>query len=129
MIELNKHDKQLILLCKGHLQKQYPFKGEWTETLKPIFRDYWGWDPDEDNNYQDYLRGAFNRLLDLYLKIKDDWTGCNGQLKEIFSAAFYIGITRDQELPIERAISQLCGLIQCNSVVNDKKEKRYDLTL
>lgn len=129
MIILDQHEKELILICKGHFQEKYPFKGQWTETLKPIFKDYWGWDPDEDNNYNDYLRGAFNRLLDLYLKIKDDWTDCNGQLKDIFSAAFYKGICRDQELPIERAISTLCGLIQCNAVVDDQHNKRYKLTL
>jgi len=36
-----------------------------------------------------------------------DWL-TNLQLKDIFNAAFYKGISNDSELPIERAICTLC---------------------
>ena len=127
MIQLDQYEKQWILLCKGHLKEKYPSKGYWHETLKPLFTEIYGWDPDEDNNYNDYLRGMFNKLLDLYLKIKGRWSDENGQLKEIFSAAFYKGISNNAELPIERAIHTLCGLIQNNMVLNEDGSKRYEL--
>lgn len=127
MIQLDKYEKQLILLIKGQLQEKYPYKGRWVDTLKPLFIEIYGWNPDDDNNYRDYLRGMFNKLLDIQLKIKDNWSDPNGQLKEIFFASFYKGITNDEELPIERAIKHLCGLIQCTTVINSDKTKRFEL--
>lgn len=127
LIVLNQYEKQWILLCKGQLKEKYPFKGRWHETLKPLFTEIYGWNPDEDNNYRDYLRGMFNKLLDIYLKIKDNWTIENGQLHEIFEAAFDKGISIDEELPIERAIHKLCGLIQCTTVVYPDGSKRFEL--
>jgi len=129
MIQLDKYEKQWILLIKGQLQEKYPYKGKWVETLKSLFTEIYGWNPDENNNYHDYLRGVFNKLLDIQLKIKDNWADDNGQLKEIFFASFYKGIINDDELPIERAIGKLCGLIQCTSVIDNIGNKRFDLTL
>ena len=126
MIQLDQYEKQWILLIKGKLQDKYPFKGRWIDTLKPLFIEIYGWNPDEDNNYHDYLRGIFNKLLDIQLKIKDEWIDPNMQLKEVFFASFYKGITNNEELPIERAIVSLCGLIQCTSVINNG-EKRFEL--
>jgi len=126
MIHLEKTEKQWIKLCKGHLKEKYPFAGHWVNTLKPLFTEIYGWNPDEDNNYQDYLRCVFNKLLDIHLKIVCDMSGNNNQLRSIFSAAFYKSITREDELPIERAIAELCGLIQCNTVVEDGVP-RYEL--
>ena len=127
LIVLNQYEKQWILLCKGQLREKYPFKGRWHETLKPLFTEIYLWNPDEDNNYRDYLRGMFNKLLDIYLKIKDNWSIENAQLHEIFEAAFDKGISCDEELPIERAIHKLCGLIQCTTVVNPDGTKRFEL--
>ena len=127
MITLDKYEKKWILLCKGHLREKYPFKGTWHESLKSLFTEIYGWNPDEDNNYHDYLNCIFGKLLDTYLKIKDEWSNENAQLKEIFDAAFYKGISCDEELPIERAIHKICGLIQCNTVVNPDDTKRYEL--
>jgi len=119
MINLTKIEKDWIKLCKGHYKSKYPFKGEWTETIKTMFIEIYGWNPDEDNNYRNYLDCVFNKLLKIHLKIQNDKSGTNLQLRGIFEAAFYKGICRDQELPIERAIAKLCGLIQSNTVIKD----------
>ena len=68
----------------------------------------------------------FNKLLEIHLKIKDDRSGTNLQLRGIFEAAFYKGICRDEDLPIERAIAELCGLIQNTTVLEDG-EQRFTL--
>jgi len=128
MIQLENNEKELILICKGHREEKYPYQGYWHLTLKPWFTEIYGWNPDEDNNYQDYLQGLFHKLLDLYLKIKDNWSNENGQLKEVFNASFRKGISNDAELPIERSIHSLCALIQFNEVVQDGI-KRYDLNV
>jgi hypothetical protein len=127
MIQLDQYEKQWILLCKGHLQEKYPFTGEWYNTLKPLFIEIYGWNPDEDNNYKDYLQCIFSKLLDLYLKIKDKWSSENAQLKEIFNSAFYKSFINESELPIERAINKICGLIQCVKVINEDKSERFNL--
>lgn len=126
MIELNKYEKKWILLCKGHFKTKYPYQGSWVKTLKPLFTEIYGWNPDEDNNYGDYLNCLFNKLLEIHLKIIHDQSGSNLQLRGIFEAAFYKGISRTEDLPIERAIAELCGLIQNNLVVDDG-EPRYTL--
>lgn len=126
MIELSKTEQQWILMCKGHYQEEYPFTGRWVNTLKPLFTKIYGYNPDENENYQSYLKCIFEKLFDIYLKIADDHSGCNAQIKEIFDASFYKSFARDDDHPIERAISQLCGLIQCNSVF-DNDIKRYNL--
>jgi len=126
MIQLGKTDKQWIKLCKGHYNEKYPYTGKWANTLKPLFKEIYGWDPDEDNNYEDYLVGMFNKLLEIHLKIVDDRSGSNMQIREIFSAAFHKSVSREDDLPIERAISQLCALIQCNTVI-ENGIPRYEL--
>ena len=126
MIELTRIEKDWIKLCKGHFKSKYPFTGRWTETMRPLFVAIYGWNPAEDNNYHDYLNCLFNKLLEIHLKIQDDRSGNNVQMRGIFEAAFYKGICRDEDLPIERAIAELCGLIQNNIVVEDG-ENRYEL--
>lgn len=126
MIHLEKTEKQWIKLCKGHYKEKYPFTGSWVNNLKPLFTETYGWNPDEYNNYYDYLNCIFNKLLDIHLKIQHDQSGSNLQLREIFSAAFYKSIGRTDDLPIERAISKLCGLIQFNTVI-ENGEPRYEL--
>ncbi len=126
MINLEETDKQWIKLCKGHYQKEIPYRGSWVETLKPLFTKLYGWCPDEDDNYSDYLNTMFYRLLELHLKIVDDKSGINIQMRGIFNAAFYKGINRTEELPIERSIAELCSLIQSNQVIEDNVQ-RYEL--
>ena len=126
MIQLSKTERDWIKLCKGHFQSKYPPTGRWVDTLKPLFTKVYGWNPDEDNNYRDYLNCIFNKLLEIQFKIEDDMSGSNIQIKGVFEAAFYKGIVREDDLPIERAISELCGLIQNNTVIEDG-ENRYNL--
>jgi hypothetical protein len=123
MIQLTNAESAIIKLCKGHLKEKYPFTGKWVDTFKPLFREIYGWD--SLNDYHGYLNALFNKLLEIHLKIQDDQSGSNHQLRSIFEAAFYKGIVRDDELPIERAISQLCGLIQSNSVLTEQGDERY----
>jgi hypothetical protein len=126
MIKLTDAEKQIIRCCKGHDEYKYPFTGSWVNNLKPLFFEIYGWNPDEDNNYNDYLNCMFNKLLDIHSKIIDDNSGNNIQIKGVFNAAFSKSISRDDELPIERAISELCGLIQCNQVTVNSVD-RYNL--
>ena len=125
MIVLNNYEKLWILLCKGQL-KEYPWRGSWVGRLKPLFTKIYGWNPDEDNNYNDYLRGMFFKLLEIQLKICDDKSGNNIQLKDIFSASFEKSVSRIDESPIERAIAQLCSTIQNNKVL-ENGIPRYNL--
>ena len=125
MIELNKYEKNWILLIKGHFKDKHPVNAKnWTDTLKPMFEEVYGWSPND--HYDDFLIGMFNKLLDIYLKIQLDKSGSNYHLKTIFSAAFNKSIIRDYDLPIERAIAELCGTIQCNQVIVDGVN-RYEL--
>lgn len=126
MIKLTKYEKQWIKLCKGHYKDIYPNRGRWTKTMIPLFIEIYGWNPNQDNNYRDYLNCIFNKLLEIHLKIVHDQSGTNLQLRSIFNAAFYIGISNNQRRPIERAIAELCGLIQNNLVIENGKN-RYEL--
>ena len=114
-------------MCKGKLESEFPMTGNWVNNLKPLFTEIYGWNPDEDNNYPDYLRGMFNKLLDITLKIKDNWTDENGQLKEVFHAAFEKTMFDKNDLPIERAICSLVSVIGRTSVVDSNGNKRFEL--
>ena len=122
-IQLSKYDIQWIKLCKNHYEDKYPYKGSWAETLKPLFLEIYGWNPVDD--YYSYLNVIFNKLLELYLKIQYDQSGSNRKLKGVFGAAFYKSISREDELPIERAIAELCGLISCNLVIENGIHRYY----
>lgn len=132
-IQLSPQEVQWIKLCKLHYSEgstskdkgKYPSKGEWTETMKPLFNEIYGWTAED--HPADYLDCIFNKLLDIYLKIKLDKSGHDRELREIFKASFYKRpFIREQELPIERAISVLCGLIQ-NNIVIEYGVRRYYL--
>lgn len=127
MIQLTEPEKKWIKLCKNHYEDLYPKTGEWCKTLIPLFKEIYGYDPLEDDNYHSYLNCIFQKLLDIHLKIQEDFSGWNMQLKSIFDAAFYKSISNENELPIERAIHTLCGLIQGVRFLNEDGSKRYDL--
>lgn len=124
MIQLNKYEKQWIKLIKMHYKDKYPVASNWINTLKPMFEEIYGWGAKE--HYNDFLNCIFGKLLDIHLKIQLDESGTNHQLKSIFSAAFYKSISRNHRKPIERAIAELCGEIQCNQVIVDGVH-RYEL--
>lgn len=126
MIELSIYEKQWIKLCKGQYEKLYPFQKTWHETAKPLFEKIYGWNPDKNSHYQDYLNHLFEILLDLYLKIKEEYVSENHQLKMIFHNTFYKRISCNEELPIERAIHTLCALIQGTTVI-ENGVKRLDI--
>ena len=118
-IQLDKYERQWILLCKGHFKDKYGTNAKnWIDSLRPLHAEIYQWGDSRDW-YHDFLRCMFDVLLDLHLKIKLDNSGSERQLKEIFNASFSKGLARDNELPIERAISELCGQIQCNQVVEN----------
>lgn len=125
-IELSETEKKWVLLCKGHFNDKYPKTGNWVETLKPMFEEVYGWSANE--YYSDYLNCMFGKLLDIFLKIQDDQSGNNHQLRSIFYSSFEKSMVRDQERPIERAIAELCGQIQCTAVINNDV-KRFNLEL
>jgi hypothetical protein len=125
MITLTTIEKDIIKLCKGYYRDLYPYTGKWSNTLMPLFKKYYGWNPEDD--YNEYLNVLFSKLLDIHLKIANDKSGFNHLLKGVFSAAFYKSIVRDEVLPIERSISELCGLIQGNPVREEDGTKRYNL--
>lgn len=122
-IFLSKQEQQWILLIKGHYKKEYPYVGEWTETLKPMFDKVYGWTAGEF--YNDYLNCIFGKLLSIHSKIATNYCK-ERELIEIFNASFSKSFSREQELPIERAISKLCGLIQC-SLVFENGVNRFNL--
>lgn len=119
-IELSAQERRWIKLLKGHYNQEYHLysKGrrEWPDVLKPMFNEVYGWSAEE--HYQDFLNCMFSKLLSIHLKIKDEQSGYERQLENVFFASFYKSISR-QEQPIERAISELCSLIQCTIVIKD----------
>lgn len=119
MIQLTSFEKKWINLCKGNLQDKYPFTGEWSNTLRPLFVEIYGW-PDDNSN--DYLHTLVEVLFDLYLKIADDKSGNNLQLKSLLNVAMFKTISYNSDSSIQRVIGKLCGLIQSSQV-----QGRYEL--
>ena len=128
MIQLTESDKVMILICKMNLQEKYPIKDSIPEKFIPYWIEYYAWDPMTDNNYEDYLNGLFFRMYEVYKKIKDDQSGTDLEMRNLFSALMYKGISNDSEKPILRGINHLHGLIQFTQVVTDDV-KRFSLTL
>jgi len=127
LIILDLYEKRFIKFCKGHYKDKYKSEsGRWIDSLKPLHDEIYGWSSEE--HYNDFLDCMFNKLLDIYLKIQYDQTGCNGQIKEVFDSAFRPSLWNDDENPIERAIVRLCGLIQCNRVMIGDLQ-RYSLEI
>jgi len=125
MIELSDSDKQWINFCKNRLGDKYPFTNNWIQSMKPMFLDLYGWNPDDDNNYYDFLECTFKRLLDVQLLISEsDYHDHHRELNEVFKATF---TSNEFELPIERAIIALRASIAFNSVIDDNGSKRYKL--
>jgi hypothetical protein len=120
-IPLSKQEVKWVKLLKGHYGHK---SGTWIDTIKPTFNEIYGWNADE--YYEDFLDCMFKKLLELHLKISDDVSGHNAQLKEIFYSAFGKTIYTQEEKPIERAIHMLCSHIR-NTVVIKNGIKRFEL--
>lgn len=128
MINLEPDDVRWIKLIKNHYEEKYPVcSSSWIRTLQPMFDDVYTYKSSE--YYSEFLECMFNKLLDIYMKIQCDGSGCHNELKTIFKSSFdESGWRRSYKLPIERAIAELCGQIQCNRYRDDDGNKRYDLT-
>lgn len=128
MIELNKYEVMWILICKGHYKNIFPEKKNmrWHNYLKPLWFEIYGWNPDDPGNEKDYLKGIFNKLLSIHIKIQESRND-NWHIEEIFAATFSKGISNDAQKPIERGIHALCSLIQNTLVIDSFGEKRFDL--
>lgn len=125
MIKLSKTQIAFLLAIKGRTIKINA--RNWAGSLKPLFTDCYGWSAEDFP--RDYHWALFNFLFDLYMEVRDSEGYKHSQIKDIFKAAFDKSISRDQELPIERAIAELCGLIQCVTVKNPNGTFRIDLEL
>lgn len=127
-IKLDDIDKKLILLCKGHLEDKYPFNGTWTNTLVEFYRDHYGLNPDD---YPMKFKSCmFYKLLGIQTKLSETEYQRTREIEKIFECAFEKGIIRNDDEPIERAISELCGIIQCASYLDETtKLPRYSLEL
>lgn len=132
MIELNEIEKAFILAIKRHFHKYLSdpkiIDHSWNNYLQPLYMFFYNkmtYVTQEEYNYH-----IFKIVMDIYLKIGADHSGCNHNLYSIFNAAFAEKSWRYSEAtPIERVISQVCGLIQSTSVFNDKTGARFDLTI
>lgn len=137
-IELSNSERILIKLLKGHFNEDPKYKDRttWIETLKPWYEEFYGVDPEVHQNA--FRNSMFNILYNLHSKIAEK---CHykRELREVFEDTFESNVVQRLKgieiTPIERAISRLCGLIQCNTVVETlktrtgkfRKVKRYDL--
>ena len=126
MIQLSEAEKKFINLTKGQYQDVYPFKGSWVVTIKPLFEEIYGWNPNDD--IRSYKNILFHKLLDIYFKIQNDGSGSHQELKGVFDVAFNKRFSRTERTSIDRAIAELCGILQCNQVIEDGV-KRYNLDI
>ncbi len=124
MIELTKYEVKWIKHCKGHYSKD-KFPSSDPKKLMPLFEEIYGWSPKED--YNGFLECIFRKLLDIWLRIGQDGSNCNSMLNNIFAASFSKSVSRDQELPIERAISELISMIAFTTVIKEDGTKRFNL--
>lgn len=125
MIKLDAYEKKLILVNMGQLPNKYSLTGKWVNTLKPLYIETYGGNPDE--YYEQYLYVMFYKLLEVHLKIKEDLSGCNQQIMDVFAATFGKSLGNDFELPVERAIHTICGLISCTKLIDNEGNKRFEL--
>jgi hypothetical protein len=126
MIELTKQEIKWIKFCKGHLYKVYPPKKYFFEELKPLFLEIYGWNPDEDKNYSDYLECIFDKLYSIYSKITIDTITKDREIKELFSEIFK---NKESELKsIEVGINKLCYLLRFSTVIDEQGNKIYNIT-
>jgi len=133
LIKLTKYDKMWIKLLKNHYandERYHVNASSWIETLKPMFREIYGYEPDE--NLKSFRFCIHRKLFKLWYKIDPrmiqdniDWK-CD-ILLEILKPVFSRSIVRDYEESVDRLIAELCGQIQCTLVISRDGSKRFDL--
>jgi len=128
-IELTMYEKAWIKFSKGHFKDMLRTDASsWVESAKPLFKQIYGWDPDEGNNMKDFRSCLFNKLYSIHYKIAEGAWSRERVTLDVFKQAFSHTERRDYDLPIERAIAELLGEIKCNTVIEDGFH-RYNLDL
>lgn len=118
-IPLTPEEVKWIKLIKGHYVKEVPYKNlSGIDSLKPMFESIYGWSADDD--YEGFLDCMLKKLLILYLRIQDDQSGSNLQLRQIIQAATNDGYFLSPiENPSERVILELMSQIRHTKVISD----------
>lgn len=125
-IPLDENEVKWIKLCKGHYDKKYNFSDEnCIERLKPLFTEIYGWNPDEDNNYKDFLNCIFKKLFSIYLKVHEE-TSTDLLITQVVESSFWKRPSNDYDLPIERCISDIWFKLTWTPV-NDCGVARFNL--
>ena len=136
MIELSTPETKWIKLIKWHYKETYPEALTYAEYMIPLFTEIYGWSPLEDNNYEDYLRCLFEKLVDVYELIKENDHELN--TKTIFrSISKPIGNGKISSLikPESNAVIYELGIIELVSsirfvaVTNTNGIKRFNLDI
>ena len=132
MIELTKYERELINICKGRRGELDPenkltvielFAAYYMKHFASYYMKHYALDP---NDYPEWRSVIFNKLFNTYMKIRD-WKGSTNQdIIEIFTSSFSKGYVRYQDEPVERAMAELYGAIQCTTVLK-KGVKRFEL--
>ena len=120
-IELTKSEKELIRLCKG----SHRFKKNLSiqELIAKYYDKIYGM---SHGDYKGWKYTVFNKLFTTYMKIRENGSGEDRDIINIFIASFNRSFMRNQHEPIERAIAELYGQIQCTAVRKNGK-KRFNL--
>jgi len=127
MIELTEAEKKVIKFCKGHFRHHFKTNDK-IANFSYIFKEIYGWSIDDDSkNRNSYLKGFFNLLLDIYLKIKEPEQG-NFGIKKLFEDIFDNKFSVFNDLTeIEKGIYSLISLISLTTVVDRNKNSRFIL--
>ena len=91
--------------------------------MKKYYKTHYVIDPDK---YPAWKGVIFNRLFDVFMKIRENSGSMNNRdIEMIFFSSFEKNFVREQEEPVERAIAELYGQIQCTTVKEKVSEKRW----
>lgn len=108
-IQLNETERFLVALTKNHFKNKLTGKS-WVEVMQESFRKIYGYE--FENNFNDNFT-IFAKLYKIYYKISQN------SLEDtllIFAQVFNERSFRKDEKTIERAIGEVCGLIQATTV-------------
>ena len=124
MIDLNPHQIEVIKTIKHQYPEKLKGKKSWFGRLQSTYSETFAY---EYENTPECKSMMADNLLDIWMLIKYDHSGCEIQLKAILFAALYKSAVRPQRKGIDRVISQLCGLIQSNPIIERDGTPRYQL--
>lgn len=123
LIELDRIDKQLVLLSKGHMESKYPFNETWVKTLIPFYNDHYALDSEE--NLKTFKKCMFNKLLTLLIKLSESDAQKEKQITEVFHVSFNKTLTYNEEESIDRAITKLCHFIANSNYFDSDNITRF----